>query len=65
MTAEKTVSVSYRVSPRFKQLLETVSVREHRSQTNMLEALLFDYCARLDVEPRGNEEQANQGEAST
>jgi len=64
MPAEKTVSVSYRVSPRFKQLLETVAVREHRSQTNMLEALLFDYCARIGVEPRGNEEESNQGDPS-
>ena len=39
MSAEKTVAVSFRVSPRFKLLLETAAAREHRSQTNMLETL--------------------------
>ena len=46
MPAEKTVSVSFRVSPHFKQMLETAAARDRRSQTNMLETLLFDYCER-------------------
>lgn len=45
MSAEKTVAVSYRVSARFKALLEAAAAKEHRSQTNMLEALLFQYCS--------------------
>ena len=40
MSAEKTVAVSFRVSPRFKLLLEKAAAHEHRSQTNMLETLL-------------------------
>lgn len=44
MSAEKTVAVSFRVSPHFKHLLETAAAHERRSQTNMLEMLLFDYC---------------------
>lgn len=53
MSAEKTVAVSYRVSARFKALLEAAAAKEHRSQTNMLEALLFQYCSAngLDVAP--------------
>lgn len=53
MSAEKTVAVSFRVSPRFKLLLEAAATREHRSQTNMLETLLFAYCVEegLDIEP--------------
>jgi hypothetical protein len=53
MPAEKTVAVSFRVSPRFKTLLEAAAAKEHRSQTNMLETLLFQYCAAhgLDVGP--------------
>lgn len=53
MSAEKTVAVSYRVSARFKALLEAAAAKEHRSQTNMLEALLFQYCSvnGLDVAP--------------
>ena len=50
MSAEKTVAVSFRVSPHFKQLLESAAARERRSQTNMLETLLFDYCERQGIE---------------
>ena len=44
MTAEKTVSISFRVSPRFKALLEVAAARENRSLTNMLETLLYAHC---------------------
>lgn len=44
MPLGKSVSVSYRVSPSFKRLLEAAAAHEHRSQTNMLETILFDYC---------------------
>ena len=50
MRAEKTVSVSFRVSPRFKQLLETAAAREHRSLTNMLETLVFRHCEQNGVQ---------------
>ena len=46
MAAEKTVAISFRVSPRFKALLEVAAVRENRSLTNMLETLLFAHCDR-------------------
>jgi uncharacterized protein (DUF1778 family) len=44
MAAEKTVSMSFRVSPRFKALLEVAAARQNRSLTNMLETLLFAHC---------------------
>lgn len=44
MSEEKNVSVSFRVSAHFKALLEAAASRERRSQTNMLERLLFQYC---------------------
>ena len=50
MRAEKTVSVSFRVSPRFKRLLEASAAREHRSLTNMLETLLFTHCEQHGIE---------------
>jgi hypothetical protein len=50
MSAEKTVAVSFRVSPRFKSLLEAAAARERRSQTNMLETLLFDFCEQRQIE---------------
>lgn len=56
MPAEKTVSVSFRVSPRFKHLLEAAAASQRRSQTNMLETLLFDYCAQRGIRPLRDEE---------
>ncbi|MBW8831284.1 MAG: hypothetical protein JF606_18040 [Burkholderiales bacterium] len=51
MRAEKTVSISFRVTPEFKQLLEVAAAREQRSLTNLLEKLLFDHCRQLGVLP--------------
>lgn len=44
MSESKNVSMSFRVSSRFKYLLAAAAARERRSQTNMLETLLFAYC---------------------
>jgi len=55
MPAEKTIAVSFRVSPRFKQLIKAAAAREHLSQTNMLESLLYEYCARHAVVPEHEE----------
>lgn len=49
MPGEKNVSMSFRVSPRFKVLLEAAAAREHRSLTNMLETLLFAYCEQHEL----------------
>jgi hypothetical protein len=53
MTAEKTVSMSFRVSPKFKALLEVAATRENRSLTNMLETLVFVHCEQhgLSIPP--------------
>lgn len=51
MPEEKTVSISFRVSPRFKQLLEAAAALERRSQTNMLEVLLFTHCEKHRIAP--------------
>jgi hypothetical protein len=50
VAAEKNIAVSFRVSPRFKELLEKAASRENRSQTNMLETLLFSYCKQHGVD---------------
>lgn len=52
--AAKPIAVSFRVSPRFKQLLQLAAARENRSQTNMLETLLFSYCEREGVYPEAH-----------
>ena len=50
MTEEKSVSVSFRVTPRFKRLLQAAAELEHRSQTNLLETLLFAHCVKHGVD---------------
>lgn len=49
MAGEKNISMSFRVSPQFKALLEAAAAREHRSLTNMLETLLFTHCDKHGV----------------
>ena len=44
MTTDKTVSMSFQVSARFKALLEASAAQEHRSMTNLLETLIFAHC---------------------
>jgi hypothetical protein len=41
---EKNIPFSMRVTPQFKRLLELAAARDCRSQTNLLEKLLLDYC---------------------
>lgn len=50
MSEEKSVSISFRVTPRFKRLLQAAAEQEHRSQTNLLETLLFAHCVKHGVE---------------
>lgn len=49
----KTVSVSFRVSPRFKRALELAAASVNRTQTNLLETLVFEYCDAhgINIEP--------------
>ncbi len=61
MTAEKTVAVSFRVSRRFKLLLEEAAAQAHRSQTNMLETLLFDYCTQQGIAAQQSESGKKSG----
>ena len=50
MAEEKSVAVSFRVTPRFKRLLQAAAGRVNRSQTNMLETVLFEYCRANGIE---------------
>lgn len=49
MATDKTVSMSFRVSPTFKALLEIAAARENRSLTNMLETLVFAHCEQHEL----------------
>jgi hypothetical protein len=46
MAEEKSISGSFRLTPRFKRLLQTAAQRDHWSQTNLLETLLFSHCGK-------------------
>ncbi len=50
MAEEKSVAVSFRVTPGFKRLLEAAASQANRSKTNMLETLLFEYCKVNGIE---------------
>ncbi|MGJ7512633.1 hypothetical protein [Variovorax sp. GT1P44] len=53
MPAEKSISISFRVTPEFKDLLELAAAKEQRSRTNLLEKLLFDHCRQEGLIPAG------------
>lgn len=46
----KRIPVSFRVTPQFKRALEIAAERERRSQTNLVEKLLFDFCKKSGIE---------------
>ncbi|CAJ0699140.1 hypothetical protein [Ralstonia wenshanensis] len=50
MVEGKNISMSFRVSSRFKGLLEAAAENEHRSLTNMLETLLYAHCEKYGIE---------------
>ena len=54
---EKRIPVSFRVSARFKNCLKMAAEHEQRSQTNLIEKLVFDYCLKegLDSEVTGKQ----------
>lgn len=63
MNTEKSVGISFRVTPKLKRLLEAAAVRERRSLTNMLEVLVEEYCIRHGIEDIA-EKEASAGRSS-
>lgn len=51
----KRIPVSFRVTPRFKRALELASQIEQRSQTNLVEKLVFDFCEKAGIDVDGRE----------
>lgn len=49
----KRIPVSFRVSPEFKRALALAAEREQRSQTNLVEKLLFDFCKKAGIDLGG------------
>jgi len=57
----KTVSVSFRVSPRFKRALQIAADSVNRTQTNFLETLLFEYCEKNGINVASEEKMSSRG----
>ena len=49
MDAEKSVGLTFRVTPETKRLLAAAAERERRSLTNMFEVLVSDFCKRAGI----------------
>lgn len=45
----KTEAMNLRLSPRMKELLRIAAEREHRTLSNMIEALVLAYCERHGI----------------
>ncbi len=41
---DKSISISFRVTPRMKLLMDAAAEKERRSLTNLIETLVEDYC---------------------
>lgn len=56
----KTETVNLRLSPRMKELLRTAAEREHRTLSNMIEALVLDYCESEGIVVAQDERSASR-----
>jgi hypothetical protein len=46
---KKSAVLAVRVTPEFKETLRRAAAQERRSQSNLLEVLLYDYCKRTGL----------------
>lgn len=53
MTAGRTVSLSFQVTPSFARLLERAAAHENRSKTNLVETLVLQFCRERGIETHG------------
>lgn len=49
MNAEKSVGLTFRVTPKTKRLLVAAAEHEQRSLTNMFEVLVAEFCQRAGI----------------
>ncbi len=50
MVESKRIPISFRVTPKFKRALELAAAYEQRSQTNLVEKLVFDFCKEIGID---------------
>ena len=46
---KKSAVLALRVTPEFKEALRRAAAQERRSQSNLLEVLLYEYCERTGL----------------
>lgn len=49
MASIKSATLIVRIDPAIKEGLRAVAEREHRSQANMIEVMIRDYCQRAGI----------------
>jgi len=49
MADVKTEQLGLRITPTAKALLREAAAKEHRSASNMVEHLIFDYCEKNNI----------------
>lgn len=57
MIAERTVSLSFRVTPSFARLLERAAFHENRSKTNLVETLVLQFCRECGIDGQAGAEE--------
>jgi hypothetical protein len=49
MRERKNTAISFRASARFKEALTMAAKQENRSQSNLLETLLYEFCRERGI----------------
>ena len=49
MAILKSTNLNLRISPEVREALREAAVKEHRSNSNMVEYLIVQYCQRNDI----------------
>ena len=59
MREKKDIAVSFRASARFKETLLAAAKHENRSQSNLLETLLYDFCRQRGIKLEVESDKSN------
>ncbi len=59
MDTDKTIGLTFRVTPQMKRMLEAAAEHERRSLTNMFEVMVEDFCERHAI-PQQHKSPAKQ-----
>jgi uncharacterized protein (DUF1778 family) len=60
----KTEQLGLRITPTAKALLKAAASREHRSASNMVEHLIFEYCENKNIVASTNRPSKQSGTES-